>query len=582
MTPRCIRYAAVSLAVPCTLVAQSPPRAGRSPSYLQRYEEVTRMAPLPAQSAAVANLVIAREGVRLTLTRGRLHLLSPVGGRTVGALFRGDGRFAFAPPVAAEQQALRRHAGTASLDEPISEAILLFTDSTLAQLGRLTFEPGELERGAVGRVRDFMESFRGYRDETFNSDVMEPLINGTAGFLLARLERPRGDALLFMVNPSLSEAVRLYQPVNRREWGGRSWAVVSQFDPPGQPLSAGWFYRGRLRIPSYRISARLSEQFSADVRMIASAAMTLVAERPVGPWLRFTLDHRSDIDSACWSSGEAAATFKADEDRDLWVLAPRALRLGDSLELTVHYHGTTVERFGDWFFVDPLAAWYPLNGQGADLATFDITYTSNPRWTLVSIGERTESTTTAAGLVTRWVTSTPTTHATFNMGLFDIFQARYPDSPPLDVLLSERAHDLLTRNYLRLGVVIPRQRNMSQSVAADMSNSFQLFTTLFGDPPHRHYFVTEIPADHGVSFPGIIHLSWGTFQDTQSDGFDEYFRAHEAAHPSGGAMRCGPRATGTRGCPRAWRPSRASGTSRRCAAATPTTTATSTGTAPTS
>src|SRR6266498_65507 len=52
----------------------------------------------------------------------------------------------------------------------------------------------------------------------------------------------------------------------------------------------------------------------------------------------------------------------------------------------------------------------------------------------------------------------------------------------------------------------------------------------FGPPLFDHFYVTEIPYFEGVSFPGMIDLSWVTFQNTALDGFDEFFRAHEVAH----------------------------------------------------
>jgi len=46
--------------------------------------------------------------------------------------------------------------------------------------------------------------------------------------------------------------------------------------------------------------------------------------------------------------------------------------------------------------------------------------------------------------------------------------------------------------------------------------------------------VTEIPFNEGVSFPGLIDLSFSTFQSTALDGFDEYF-ARTRPPTSGGA-----------------------------------------------
>jgi aminopeptidase N len=71
---------------------------------------------------------------------------------------------------------------------------------------------------------------------------------------------------------------------------------------------------------------------------------------------------------------------------------------------------------------------------------------------------------------------------------------------------------------------------MAERVATDVSNSLKFFAYLFGECSYDHFYVTEIPYGEGVSFPGLIHLSWVTFQNTSLDGFDEFFRAHEVAH----------------------------------------------------
>jgi aminopeptidase N len=44
------------------------------------------------------------------------------------------------------------------------------------------------------------------------------------------------------------------------------------------------------------------------------------------------------------------------------------------------------------------------------------------------------------------------------------------------------------------------------------------------------FYATEIPGDHGEAFPGLIHLSASTFDETGTHGYDEVFRAHEVAH----------------------------------------------------
>src|SRR5439155_790159 len=89
----------------------------------------------------------SRDVGRLILERGTLYLLTPVGGRTVAALFRGEGRFGFAPDTPAERAELQRFAGSPVLEDTLTEAILIFSDSTAEQLGALAFRRAERSHG---------------------------------------------------------------------------------------------------------------------------------------------------------------------------------------------------------------------------------------------------------------------------------------------------------------------------------------------------------------------------------------------------------------------------------------------------
>lgn len=517
--------------------AQTPAATTGTPAvrYLDTYNEIEKLAPMSDQVATVHHLVLSRDAGELTLEDGKLYLLSSVGGRTVGAVFRGAGRFQFTPQIPTEQAELRRFAGTPAMDDTISEAVLLFADSTIAQLRALTFGPGQLPGGIGSDVRDLVASLQGRKEGSFASDVIGPMLNGEAsGFFLARLERAHGDPVMFEINPADIEAVQLYRPVGRIRWG-RNWAVVAQFPRQAQPVdtSGSWGYRNRLTVSNYRTNVTLTKTFTADLDFSAVTTVALRAEESLGPWLLFDLQWKVVVDSARWGDGTPAVTYKASESPDVWVRAPRRLVAGDTLSLTLIYHAghpDLIDRYGNWFYLDPAAAWYPRNGQGRDFATFDATFHSPVEYPLASVGEKIDSSIAGRVATTHWITRRPTDFATFNLGLFDNYHVQHADEPTLDVMLSEDAHRELVRQAALEGVTISQQSHMKENVTADVSNSLRWFTALFGASPFQHFYVTEIPYEEGVSFPGLIDLSWGTFQNTSLEGFDELFRAHEVAH----------------------------------------------------
>ena len=528
--------ATLSVAPLPDLLAQTPPAAPPGPvaaTFMERYREVANLAPLRTGVADVHHLVLRRDAGELTLEAGKLYLLTPVGGRTVGAVFEGAGRFTLTPPLPVERAALKRYAGDSILDDSLHEAILIFADSTFDQLRGLTFRPGDVPGDVGDHVNTFVGSLKGEHDGSFDADVMGPLLNGDAnGYFLARVSRNHGDPVLFEVNPVASEEVSLSRPVTRSRWGA-NWATVAEFPAQGHAISpTDWRGpRDRLRVSRYKLDVHVREGFNANLSIEAGATLTLVDREPVGPWLSFTLHPKVTLDSARWGDGAPAPVFKADQDLRAWVRVGHRLSAGDTLALTLYYHGEVFGRYLDWFLIPPGTPWFPFNGQGSTVSTFDLTYRSPSQYTLVSVGERVDSSAEGPRVnVSHWIQRLPTDQATFNVGLFTLFHGAYEGAPPVDVLISEAAHRAISRLNVRHGAMLPDQSNKSQAVAVDVSNSLKLYSILFGRCTYDHFYVTEIPYGEGVSFPGMIDLSAGTFQNTSLDGFDEFFRAHEAAH----------------------------------------------------
>jgi len=348
---------------------------------------------------------------------------------------------------------------------------------------------------------------------------------------MAHVRRANGAPLVFEYDPTAVEAIQLFKPASKMHWGA-NWSVVTKF-APAQPLagSAGmWTFRQRMAVPRYQLEVWLKTTGIADLSFAASAVATLRAQEATGPWMHFALHPKLVVDSARWSDGTAISTFKGKDDDDVWVCAPHRLAAGDSAFLTLYYHGDLIDRYANWFFIDPGAAWYPKNQQGGDEAMFDVTFHSPAWYPIASIGERSDSSVDGKVMTTRWVTKRPTPFATFNLGLFKTYHAQFEGAPPLDVMMSEEAHRALRNAMMNAGYMPLEQSHMSEVVAADISNSLKWFHARLRSAVVRPFLRHGNSVFRGVSFPGMIDLSWVTFQNTSLDGFDEFFRAHEVAH----------------------------------------------------
>ena len=95
--------------------------------------------------------------------------------------------------------------------------------------------------------------------------------------------------------------------------------------------------------------------------------------------------------------------------------------------------------------------------------------------------------------------------------------------PPVTVLIAKSYPMFLEERIIAL-------KGAEEIVGYDIANSMGFFQQMFGRSPIDAFYATEIPGFHGEAFPGLIHLSWATFQSMDTRGYNEIFRAHEVAH----------------------------------------------------
>jgi hypothetical protein len=496
-------------------------------TYEQRYDELRALQLATGRVAPVTQLVLKRDAGQIHFGEGNFYLLRPIGGRTMAAVFVGTGVFSFSPPTRIEQERLARFHKARSLEVPFSSVVLLFADSTLAELeSKLTFgawrEPLSDPRQRFKEATDYLAHDD---SKSFDPDLMAAFLNAESSDLFyAHVVRKSGGPLMFMLNPHEVEGVTLSQSqqVRRVGWTRRS-EVICRFPAGGQSrdIQITGERTDQATISNYKITTVLKQSGSGDLSFAASAKLDITTPSPAGPWVAFSLFEKLKVDSARWESGELATVFKGRDGGLLWIRLDRRLQPGEVRTLSLFYQGDLIDRYGDFFFIKSSAEWYPRSLEGRSLATFDLTFHSPSSNLLASVGDKVEESTSGRTRTSRWVPAGPIRNASFNLGIFKDYRIEEEGIPPVTVLIAEDAH-----RQLRM----MRQTKMKETVGADVARSLRFFQHVYGPLPVRHFFATEIPALHGEAFPGMVHLSWATFHQTDEEGEDEVFRAHEVAH----------------------------------------------------
>jgi hypothetical protein len=518
--PACRKLLPVLLALLGALPLDAAAQAGSSPRAW--YEGIRALRPDAARGAAVQGLVLARDAGVLRFDRGQIHLLQPIAGRTVGAVFVGEGRFELAAPDEVETEQLRREYDVPALAQPFRAAVLLFTDSTAAELERAltlgALPPSADAQRELDEARDYVTY-----DEGVARDVLVPLINAGPGWFYAHFSEDRGDPMIFAVDPHEFEEITLSK---RQEGGLKRREIVAQFH------QAADIANGRstppegldlIKISSYDIETTIDD----DLALTGRATAHLVRRAATYDWIPFQLYPTLEVDSVRWGDGTAAAFERPEESSDLWVDFSGSPP--GEVQLTFFYSGEIAEQPRDlWVMVHTFQSWYPIYESLRSIG-YRMTFHVPDRLTVNTVGTRLGETTADGVTTTTWETPQVDLLA-FNVGEFESYTSSVEGAPDLTVYVDERAHRQYQSMLAQANRLLLVQEDMAEQVARDLRNSFRFYSEVYGPTTFESFAATEIFSAHGEAYPGVVLLSALTFQQTDEKGFMEMFRGHEVAH----------------------------------------------------
>ena len=511
-------------------------------NYRQTLGQLLTLAPRGDRVASVLGLTLTRDAARFTLDEGLLYFLTPVAGRTVGAVFVGTGTASITPPTVVERAQLERFYHARTLERPFTTMLLVFADSTDRELeSRLTFGDGQVVAAAREQVKEALKYLTDRKRRFFHSDLLTAFLNGHENDLFyAHFAEKKSKPMFFFVNPYEDEAVSIRRRDKKAR--GNVTEIVCQFHRSAY-RDQGAEARGAhdlIAIDHYAIESSITDNLDYS----AAATMRIRALQPEVRWVRLRLYSELEVDSVLSEDGRPVVFERGEESAGLWLQLEPAPSVNEVRTITVFYAGKLLRResilppsfrraglpksLDRWIFLLSPNSWYPRYGDRPSM--MELTFHSPRELTLISVGDSVYAEVGDKVTTTRWVTTTPTAHASFNIGDFDRFDVSDERIPPVSVLLAEDAHFDLRTFLFERNIRLLEQKDMEEQVATDIANSLAFFQERYGEPLTGRFYATEIPYGHGQAFPGLLHLSWATFQSTSERGDNELFRAHEMAH----------------------------------------------------
>ncbi len=542
--------------------AAAEPDAAPAPAADPTYAALRAARP-DGRQVAVSGLVLARDAFRFRLDSGVVHFLAPVEGRTVGAVFLGEGSWRLTPATETERRYLELVTGEKGLEvleDRFGELVLFFGDGTAAEIEAHAAPPGAAAGDPDPRAVEAFEAHMKRQRKDFQTnfhvrllhDLLDPPGEAGGGVFLAFPHGRKLPPALAAVDPRGAEALRLGVLLGGEdsllfvadEHNGGLWYLSE----PAAAVAAGrpTPHRPAADALDYRVETTVGRD--ADVAGATTVRLQILAQRLRVLPVHLLADLR--IEKAEFALAPAPAADGAtpepawtalpwiqeheDDDADAAVVFPAPLEKGQEVLVRLAYSGREVLRdVGDGtFVVGARESWYANLGVFTDPATFTLVYRVPAGRDVVSVGTRREEREEGGQSVSVWSTDRPVQVAGFNYGRFkrlakrdqetevevEVYTSRRTQPISLGFSAADVAADVEGAPSISsapgegLGQIIPER--LADGILVDGLNSSRVFTTYFGPLPERQVAITQQAQwSFGQSWPSLIFMPYLSFLD---------------------------------------------------------------------
>lgn len=558
-----MRWFFIGAALLSALVASASP----DPTYT-----ALRAARPDGRTVAVKDFAFDRDVYHVTMS-GTLHLLAPVDGKDVGAVFTGHGAYELTPVSEVERKTLALEANDPALKTLRDEfdSMTIFDAALIAQL---TKGSAPAKGAAAPEATEAYERFLNFERKDLKTNlhirVLQALLNGETGPLFVAVPNGKKFARVVLLVDDLGnldgeETALLSADTNR---GGMWYSAHRRGEQPHAASKIA--LAAHYAIDTAFSGGRDPLSGTTVIDLMSGADNLRVIPMQLDSRLRVEeVASSADASSDKWTPVPFIQENEK-EDGDFAVVLPSAMKQGDSLFVRVKYRGREVLKdAGDGnFYVRSRTSWYPNLGTMTELATYDLTYRFPKAYQVVSVGEPTGDTVSGDQRVMTFKAAQPIRVAGFNVGKFRKISKTDKDSGlTVDVYTNSGTPDIIRQingllesaeqgssmsehgvslgsldadRYIGPHHIALDTNGLAESAMADAINTSRVASAYFGASPLTHVSITQqTQFDFGQSWPGLVYLPYmavlsstmrANFGLTGASGFLDEVGPHEMAH----------------------------------------------------
>ena len=441
-------------------------------------------------------------------------------------LFIGKGEFSFTPPIAIERKQLYRFYEKENFEMEFKQLFLLFDDNTYDEITvELSFQ--ETKTAPLEReIKEFITYFKEYDFDDSRQDFLRSMMmEGRNGFFYSQIQESKFDPVFFQIDPFEIEEVSFMKGARG---GTKNYRELINLFPAKEETLKPFYSKKPNKYFLDLITYRIESTISNNLDFSSKCTIDFESKEKDQEWTMLYLYEELRVDSVKWEDGNRAKFLNPEESGEVWIKCKSDYLDGNQHILTIYYHGDLLEKNDlGWIELKSSIYWYP-RFDNREKAAFGLIFNTPSKYDFISVGELINKVERDEIITSTYFSNTPSRNLSFNIGNFKNYEVKKENLPEVNVYISEFGHQLVRRNLIDQGIL--SISDASKYIAQDISNSIALFTELFGPLSTNSINATEIPYLHGEAFPGLLHLSWATVVQTNFEGEDEIFRAHEAAH----------------------------------------------------
>ncbi|HYJ92684.1 MAG TPA: M1 family aminopeptidase [Pyrinomonadaceae bacterium] len=515
--------------------------------------------------ATVNNLVLKKDAGIFILKTGEIYFLKPVQGKSVGAVFIGNGEFQLTPPTDVEKKSLAIFTDSSDIKEPFDGLTLFFTDDTLNEVKN---SPNAKMASGGPQADKARSMFRDKEDvlrKTFHfnmtsrtlADIYAPQ---RKGFFYAFIDGNKFGKLVYQVDPvGLPEVYpEQVELSSYGETSGGIWTAFHLADEYKKGTANSWQDRRSYDIKNHNMDVTVN-----GTRLTVTDEITLQMREANARFLPFDLYKTLRVRAVKDESGSALVYIqeKKDEDADFGVILPEPKEVGKPFKIKVEYDGIDALREAGTgnFILIPRSTWYPNNPNTAfgDRATFDLTFHYPKKYVMVGVGSRVGDETTDGDLKTsKWSSEgVELAVAGFNYG---DFKEKTIQDPTTGLGLEVYANRILPNEIKGFQQQVEQAESagavtgmtigslntasMSDTVLNQAQNATRIYNSFYGKLPYKRVAMTQQPAGFfGQAWPTLVFMPYTAFFDDTyrvqlfgmrggTDTFWTEVAPHEVAH----------------------------------------------------